>query len=46
MNKLCGKEKFLIEETYTEEEQEQYGLPQTLHRGKLCRLPTSATAFP
>jgi penicillin-binding protein 2 len=30
MKKLCGKEKFLIEDTYTEEEQDQYGLPHTL----------------
>lgn len=30
MKKLCGKEKFLIEDTYTEEEQDQYGLPQNL----------------
>lgn len=30
MIKLCGKEKFLIEDAYTEEEQNQYGLPHTL----------------
>ncbi|SET92006.1 penicillin-binding transpeptidase domain-containing protein [Lacrimispora sphenoides] len=30
MKKLCGKEKFLIEDAYTEEEQDQYGLPHTL----------------
>ncbi|MDR1769457.1 MAG: peptidase [Hungatella sp.] len=38
MNKLCGKEKFLIEETYTEEEQEQYGLPQTLTPGEILQI--------
>lgn len=38
MNKLCGKEKFLIEETYTEEEQEQYGLPQTLTPGETLQI--------
>lgn len=30
MKKLCSKEKFLIEDTYTEEEQDQFGLPQKL----------------
>ena len=30
MKKLCSKEKFLIEDTYIEEEQEQYGLPPAL----------------
>jgi penicillin-binding protein 2 len=38
MNKLCGKEKFLIEETYTEEEQEQYGLPQALTPGEILQI--------
>ncbi|WP_077609518.1 penicillin-binding transpeptidase domain-containing protein [Clostridium sp. Marseille-P2415] len=30
MKELCGEKKFLIGETYTEKEQEQYGLPQSL----------------
>ncbi|WP_312502288.1 penicillin-binding transpeptidase domain-containing protein [Lacrimispora sp.] len=38
MKKLCSKEKFLIEETYTDEEQEQYGLPHTLTAKEILQI--------
>ncbi|WP_313152496.1 penicillin-binding transpeptidase domain-containing protein [Lacrimispora sp.] len=38
MKKLCSKEKFLIEETYTDEEQEQYGLPHTLNAKEILQI--------
>jgi penicillin-binding protein 2 len=38
MKKLCSKEKFLIEETFTDEEQEQYGLPHTLTAKEILQI--------
>ncbi|WP_024293801.1 penicillin-binding transpeptidase domain-containing protein [Lacrimispora indolis] len=38
MKKLCSKEKFLIEDAYTEEEGEQYGLPHTLTPREILQI--------
>jgi len=38
MKKLSSKEKFLIEDTYTEEEQDQYGLPHTLTAKEILQI--------
>lgn len=38
MKKLCSKEKFLIEDTYTEEEQDQYDLPHTLTAKEILQI--------
>ncbi len=38
MKKICSKEKYLIENTYTEEEQDQYGLPHTLTPKEILQI--------
>jgi penicillin-binding protein 2 len=38
MKKFCSKEKYLIENTYTDEEQEQYGLPHTLTPKEILQI--------
>ncbi|CUX72101.1 Penicillin-binding protein A [Clostridium sp. C105KSO15] len=38
MKKICSKEKYLIENTYTDEEQEQYGLPHTLTPKEILQI--------
>ncbi len=38
MKKICSKEKYLIEKTYTDEEQEQYGLPHTLTPKEILQI--------
>lgn len=38
MKKFCSKEKYLIENTYTDEEQDQYGLPHTLTPKEILQI--------
>lgn len=38
MNELCGNKKFMIEEAYTEEEQEQYGMPAALKPEEILQI--------
>lgn len=38
MNELCGKKKFMIDADYTKEEQDQYGLPQSLTPKEILQI--------